>query len=82
MRQREVGKLVKEIRQEKGLTQTELAKRLGVTPQFISRVEQGLDQFPTSKAKLLCKKLKESKTFFADAYLVDFTNTVLKSLGI
>lgn len=32
---------LKEVRQEMGLTQGELAERLGLSPQFVGRMERG-----------------------------------------
>ncbi len=37
-----VGKIVKEYRLKKSLTQDELAKELNITPKYISRVENGI----------------------------------------
>lgn len=37
-----VGKIVKEYRLKKNLTQDELAKELDITPKYISRVENGI----------------------------------------
>lgn len=43
----DLGILVREYRQEKGLTQLDLARRLGFdSPQFISLFERGLSKIP------------------------------------
>ena len=34
-----LGVMIQELRKEEGLTQTELAKRCGTTPKYISRIE-------------------------------------------
>ena len=38
----EIGEKIKRARQEAGITQAELARRLNVTPQTISQYERGL----------------------------------------
>ncbi|HET9591620.1 MAG TPA: helix-turn-helix transcriptional regulator [Solirubrobacterales bacterium] len=39
--QKEFAWAVRKLRTEKGLTQSALARRLGVNPSFVSRLEQG-----------------------------------------
>ena len=37
-----IGKHIKEIRQYKGMTQAQLSEEIGISPQFISRIESGI----------------------------------------
>ena len=40
--QKSIGSIIKELRTERGMTQTELAQRLHITTQAISKWENGL----------------------------------------
>lgn len=44
---------VRQFRKDNKLTQTDLAKFLGVSEPFISRVENGLNKMPGSKMKMI-----------------------------
>lgn len=64
MSSQQFGKLVKKAREEVGLTQEALAKKMDVHPSYISRVERGVIKNPTkdmleSLGKIL--KLKASE---------------------
>jgi len=39
-----IGNRIQEVRKEKGITQTELANRVGLTMNYISAVERGVTQ--------------------------------------
>jgi DNA-binding XRE family transcriptional regulator len=55
---KQFGMLVKKIRIESGLTQTELAKEIGVHSQYISNCERFINALPPSNLEKLVKKLK------------------------
>ena len=37
-----IGRHIKEIRKSKGITQYQLSEQIGISPQFISRIESGI----------------------------------------
>jgi len=56
MQKNEVNNSLKEAREAKGLTQSDVSKALGfTTPQFISNAERGLCQIPPKHYKKLAK---------------------------
>ena len=57
MNQQKIGDFIKRKRKEKGLTQTELAEKLGITNQAISKWERGKNCPDISLLKDLCKIL-------------------------
>lgn len=42
----QIGRLIKRLRAKLGLTQTELARKSGVSQEYISQLEGGLDSMP------------------------------------
>lgn len=44
-----IGENIRKIRKSKNITQTELAKRINTTNEYISKIERGLRQNPSSK---------------------------------
>ena len=57
MEQRQIGKFIAELRHEKGLTQTELGEKIGVTNKTISRWENGNYMPDISLITTLCVEL-------------------------
>lgn len=57
MDQEKIGKFIAYIRKEKGMTQSELASRLGITDRAISKWENGRGMPDLSLIKPLCKEL-------------------------
>lgn len=57
MEQRQIGKFIAELRHEKGLTQTELGEKIGVTNKTISRWENGNYMPDISVITTLCLEL-------------------------
>lgn len=51
------GKRVKKIRLSKGMSQGDLAKILGVHPNYISGIERGLENMSLKKMEQLAKAL-------------------------
>lgn len=49
---------LKELREEKGLTQEALAKHAGCSRAYLSRLEMGLHDPPLSRLQALAKALK------------------------
>lgn len=60
MDQRKIGKFIAELRNEKGMTQTELGERIGVTNKTVSRWENGNYMPDISVITLLCAELDVS----------------------
>ena len=58
MNQAKIGKFIAELRKEKGLTQEQLAEKLGVTSKSISRWENGKTMPDLSLMKPLCNELE------------------------
>ena len=50
-------KLLKRIRQEKGIRQIELADRLGVPQSFVSKYESGDRRLDILELRLVCKEI-------------------------
>ena len=67
--ERRLRKLLKEIRKEQGLTQVELAKRIGQSQQFVSMVESGDRRlYATQLTELVKKGFRISLTDFAKRF--------------
>lgn len=58
MNQEKIGKFIAELRRQKGLTQVELAEKLGVTDRSISKWENGKCMPDLSLFKPLCEELE------------------------
>lgn len=54
---RALGQLLREMRVESGLSQVELAEKLGVHQSFVTRVEQGERQLSLLEMRLICQTL-------------------------
>lgn len=64
-----VGMLLRVHRNELGLSQTELAKKLRVTVAFISNVENGRKKLSLRKTMEIAKKIKANYKHFALIWL-------------
>lgn len=70
MNQMKIGKFISECRKEKGLTQQELAERLGLTAKAVSKWETGNGLPDVSLYETLCKELGITlNEFFAGEYI-------------
>lgn len=54
---RQMGKTVRQIRQAKGLSQAELAKRAGLSREYINKIEAGKYDPPLSTINALAEAL-------------------------
>lgn len=61
-----IGKIIKKLRQDKGLTQEELAEKVDLSTNYLSKVERGLN-------------LPNTESFLKMAEILDFT---LEDFGI
>jgi len=66
---------IKELRQEKGFSQTELAKRIGVSRQTIVNYEKG-EVIPESKKELLYNILHNTPVDLVNEAAEDYTPTI------
>lgn len=57
MKERSIGKFIKELRQEKGISQRELAEKLNLSDTTISRWEQDIALPSIDDIKILSKHL-------------------------
>ena len=62
MNQEKIGKFIQELRKEKGLTQEELAEKLGITKNAVSKWERGISLMDLSLLKPLSEILEVSIT--------------------
>lgn len=70
-----INELFKKKREEKGLTQGQLARKMGYkTPQFISNCERHMCRWPKADYKVMMKVLGVNINEFADAYFEDSRN--------
>lgn len=64
-----VGKELKAYRQKQGMTQHELAKKLGYTAQFVTNWERGVSNPPVKAIPKLCTILKINKDQLIALYM-------------
>lgn len=83
-----VGIRIKDIRKEKGYTQKDLSKTLGVTTAFISRIETGTCKISIKRLVQICEYLKIPLNYVltgtvevSDDYLIEDFNKTLKKCG-
>ena len=79
MNQEKIGKFIAELRKEKNLTQEELANKLGITKNAVSKWERGLSLMDMSLLKPLCEILKVSITELLNGERIENSNIQIKS---
>lgn len=52
-----IGQIIRSARERQGMTQKELARRLGITPGCLSRVEKGYYSLGLDLFEIACKHL-------------------------
>ena len=60
MELKEIGERVRQARTKKGITQTQLAKELEVSPHFLSNIEQGKQTMSVTTLSAICEALDVS----------------------
>jgi transcriptional regulator with XRE-family HTH domain len=65
-RDAEVGRRVRSRRLEQGLSQTELAEKIGVTFQQVQKYEKGTNRIGAGRLQRICEALGVNSTFFMD----------------
>lgn len=82
-REPEKGERIRELREAKGWTQLELAKRAGVTPQSVSRWEQGQSNPRLDQLTRVAEALDVDLSAFAGRKLetVDYIGPVARIMG-
>jgi transcriptional regulator with XRE-family HTH domain len=64
LRDAEVGRRVRARRLERGITQTELATRIGVTFQQVQKYEKGVNRIGAGRLQRIAEALEVPVTFF------------------
>lgn len=58
-----IGKRIRKIREDKGLTQEDLAEKLDVSNAYISKIERGRTTLSLERLSGLCRVLEESPEY-------------------
>ncbi|WP_419214655.1 helix-turn-helix domain-containing protein [Wolbachia endosymbiont of Rhagoletis cingulata] len=75
----QLGKKIKQLRLDRGLTQTELGKRIGVSYRQIQRYENGSNCILASRLYDLAKALSiDVADFFTDMHAETYDEEILK----
>ena len=77
---RTIGPLLKQLRQEKNVTQKELAKAVGAFPQFISNVESGFCGLPAQKIKRAARFLRVNPEILISAQVEDYAYELVRKV--
>ena len=72
----ETGQLIRKTRMEKGLSQLDLANKLGVTSAFINKVECGRGQWPNERVAEICKALGLKREVMIHTITKDFERKI------
>lgn len=81
----EIGKRIKNIREEMGLTKEAFAKALGISGQYLGIVERGGSYLSIDKLKLLCDFTGLSSDYILfgkDSNLVNNTKKILSNFTV
>ncbi len=73
--------LLKDLRQEKNLTQTQLAQRLGLPQSYVSKYETGERRLDFVETVFVCDALGIGVDDFAKAFAAMLSNTGRKKRG-
>ena len=75
-----IGLLIRQARIERGVSQEELSKSLGVTFQQVQKYEKGTNRISLNRFIPLCKALNKSPEFFmqVDAEIADYNRLDLE----
>ena len=79
---RSFGKLLKARRDERGFTLQEVAADLGISSQFLWRVEQGLTPFPSPHLIPLAKKMNIDPDVLVVEYMTPLMERIYSSAGL
>ena len=74
-----IGQIIKLQRMQNKMTQRTLAARLGVTEDFVSKIESGKSKVPVDKLKILVKVLKLNKQEVLKLLIDDATKQIVDS---
>lgn len=79
----DIGKRITSIRESLGMTRSALAKKLGISGQYLGQVEKGKYTLSLDKLKLLCKYTETSADYILfgkDPNLIINTKACLNNL--
>lgn len=82
MDQVKIGKFISELRKERGMTQEQLSKKLGVTQKSVSRWETGKNMPDLSLLQLLSLELGISVSELLDGEKISVENKMLMKQSI
>lgn len=74
-------KLLKDLRQQKNLTQAQLAERLGVPQSYVSKYEAGERRLDFVETFFLCNALEITIQDFAKAFAAELSNAGRRKRG-
>jgi transcriptional regulator with XRE-family HTH domain len=75
-----IAEFIRVIRKEKGLSQKELALKLGMRNQFISNIERRQVQFPLKRINLLASVLDIPAESIVNLLVEDFRKSAIKEI--
>lgn len=75
-----VGKLIRERRLKKNIKQTDIAKELGYTSQFVANWERGISNPPLKKLKAIAEILGVSHKSIKKVMLSDYKKKLDEAL--
>lgn len=76
-----VGTLIKEARLAKNLSQVRLAKKLGITSQYIANFERGSSNPSPKLIKKISKALRISTSVLIESLVNDYRESIIKKVG-
>ena len=69
MKKQQLAKLLKQIRLDAGLTQSELAEKIGQTQSYVSKYENGEQRLDIIELEAVCKAADLALITFVERYL-------------
>lgn len=75
-----IGNRIKEKRKSAGLTQEQLAEKIGVTVGYVSQCERGISKINLEKLSEICDVLKCDLSFFVTGSTTGATEYLYKEL--
>ncbi len=59
----EVGKRIRNLRKDKKMTQAQFGKLLGISSQYVGKIEKGLSRLPIDLIAVICKETAVSADY-------------------
>jgi transcriptional regulator with XRE-family HTH domain len=74
--------IIRELREKLGMTQHDVAHRLGVHTQFVSNAERGVSCLPPKRFKKLSRILKVSPEVFVHYHVERYEKAIREKAGL